>query len=398
MTLLFYINCGAQIKFESGYFIKNNGDSTICLIKNVDWKSNPSTFEFRLSDTQVIKTASIDSILEFGITKQSKYIRQTVNIDISSNNSSNLSKIRKPEFKQQQVFLKVLIEGSASLYSFEDGNLTRFFYNKINAEIAPLIYKRYITKDKNIRENEEYKQQLLHNFDCPNIKIERLQKLRYINKELLKLFIEYNDCIDGNYEIPTQMAKKYLFNLSIRPRINQSSLTVKNDLLGTRNADFGNKFALGIGVELEFILPYNKNKWGLVLEPSYQTFSGSTMRDISNVPGGILNADVTYNSIEIALGLRHYFYLSDKGKLFLTSSYIFNYDSQSSVEYTRLDDSILDRIEIKSKNNFALDVGYKQNDKFSLALRYQTNREIFGNSFVWSSKYKTLSLIFGYTL
>jgi len=43
-------------------------------------------------------------------------------------------------------------------------------------------------------------------------------------------------------------------------------------------------------------------------------------------------------------------------------------------------------------------IGYKQNDRYSLEIRYQTNREILGNYLSWNSEYKTLSIIFGYSL
>jgi hypothetical protein len=38
----------AQITFEKGYFINNSGDRTECFIKNIDWRDNPTKFEYKM--------------------------------------------------------------------------------------------------------------------------------------------------------------------------------------------------------------------------------------------------------------------------------------------------------------------------------------------------------------
>ena len=35
------VGLSAQISFEQGYFINNEGTKTICSIKNIDWRNNP---------------------------------------------------------------------------------------------------------------------------------------------------------------------------------------------------------------------------------------------------------------------------------------------------------------------------------------------------------------------
>ena len=39
----------AQIKFEPGYFTNNDGQRAECEIRNVDWESNPTTFQYRIA-------------------------------------------------------------------------------------------------------------------------------------------------------------------------------------------------------------------------------------------------------------------------------------------------------------------------------------------------------------
>lgn len=42
-TILFGFNCFSQVTFENGYFIGENTEKTEALIKNVDWKNNPTS-------------------------------------------------------------------------------------------------------------------------------------------------------------------------------------------------------------------------------------------------------------------------------------------------------------------------------------------------------------------
>ena len=68
------------------------------------------------------------------------------------------------------------------------------------------------------------------------------------------------------------------------------------------------------GVETEFILAFNKNKWGVTIEPTYQYYK-------SEKKPSDVEAKLNYTSVEIPIGIRHYFYLSEKSKIFINASY-----------------------------------------------------------------------------
>ena len=98
LTIISSINCFSQISYEKGYYIDNNNQKTNCLIKNIDWRNNPTEFEYKLSNNSESQKITIKSIREFGIDKISKYVRSTVNIDVSSDILDNLSDNKKPIF------------------------------------------------------------------------------------------------------------------------------------------------------------------------------------------------------------------------------------------------------------------------------------------------------------
>ncbi|MFL0352263.1 tRNA modification GTPase [Xanthomarina sp. GH4-25] len=386
-----------QISFENGYYINNSNEKISCLIKNIDWNNNPTQFEYKLSENSESQKGTIKSVKEFGINNISKYIRSTVNIDRSSDNINDLSDDKNPIYNKEILFLKVLIEGKSNLYEYADVNLKRYFYNIDNAIIEPLIYKRFNTIDKNIGKNYRFRQQLWVNLKCPNFKLSQIENIDYKKNDLVKYFIEYNECQNAtviNYE---QKQKIDFFNLTLRPRINNSSLYIVSSTSNPKSFDFDNEIGFGFGIEFEFILPYNKNKWAIAIEPTYQNYKSETISTYDNVSGGDLTANVDYSSIEIPFSIRHYFFLNKNSKIFVNASYILDVSSKTLIELTRVDGSNFNTLEINSRNNFGMGIGFKQSDKYSLEIRYQTSREILGNDQAWSSNYKTLSFIIGYS-
>lgn len=398
LTTILSLNCYSQITFEKGYYIDNSNRKINCLIKNIEWRSNPTEFKYKLSENSEPKKATIRSVKEFAINNISKYIRSTVNIDKSSENINNLSYDKNPIFKKEKLFLKVLVEGKHSLYQYIDSELTRYFYNKDSSNIEQLIFKKYKAAENKIGTNNRFRQQLWNNLKCSSFKMSKVKNLEYKKSKLTDFFIAYNNCHNQEYVNFQKKQKKDLFNLTIRPRLNSSSLKIENSVSNFRDTNFGNKTGLGFGLEAEFILPFNKNKWAITIEPTYQSFKSEKKTNVKNISEGILVANIDYKSIEIPLSLRYYFFLNKKSIFFINASYIFNLNFNSSIDFTRNDGSSLSSLDIETINNVAIGIGYKQNNKYSLEIRYQTSREILATYSFWNSEYKTLSIIFGYSL
>ena len=228
--------------------------------------------------------------------------------------------------------------------------------------------------------------------------MDKIKNLEYQKNKLVNFFVEYHNCKNQKYVNFEQKKKRDLFNVTIRPRMNYSSLVVQNSVFNSRNTDFGSEIGFGIGVETEFILPFNKNKWSIIIEPTYQNFKAEKTSNVNNVSGGVLISNINYSSIEIPIGLRHYFFLNNNSKIFINASYIFDLSSKSSIEFTRSNGSSLDLLEIETGSNIAMGIGYKHKDKYSVEVRLQTNRDILRNYTFWSSEYKTLSIIMGYSI
>jgi hypothetical protein len=387
----------SQITFENGYLINDSNRKIECLIKNMDWKNNPTELQYRLFQDTAVHKASVEDIKEFAINDVSRYVRAKTNIDRSGDQIDEMTSDRNPGFQEEQLFLKVLIEGEASLFLYEEGNLTRFFYSLNDSGIKQLVYKRYLIND-DIARNDSYKQQLFLDLKCQDIKSNDVEHLNYTERDLERFFTKYNECAGSGYINYESKQRKDLFNLSIRPGLNYSSLEIQNSTSDLLDTDFGSNIGIRLGIEAEYFLPFNKNKWGITAEPAYQYFRSEKSTETSNVSGGILVSKVNYKSIELPIGVRHYFYLNNGSKIFADVSYVFDFAVNSSVEFMRNDGSVINEFAISTGGNLALGIGYKHKDRYWMEIRYQSNREVLTDYVSWNSDYKTLSVIFGYLL
>ena len=180
-----------------------------------------------------------------------------------------------------------------------------------------------------------------------------------------------------------EKVKSDLFNLNIRPGLNSSSLFINNSAISSRSTDYGNKLAFRIGLEFEFIMGFNKNKWAVIIEPTYQYFKAED-NDITNLS----NTNVDYKSLELPIGVRHYLFLNNNSKIFINGSFIYDFVLNSKVR----------NLDASSSLNLAMGVGYNYNQKYSVEFRYHTNRDILTDYNAWNSDFKTISIIFGYTI
>jgi hypothetical protein len=369
-TTILSFNCYSQISFENGYYIDNNNQKINCLIKNLDWEKNPTEFKYKLSENGELKENSIKSVKEFGIHNVLKYVRNSVKIDRSSSKVDELDNNRRVAFKEEQLFLKVLVEGKSTLYSYADIGLIRYFYSIGESNIEQLVFKSYITDEYKVGTNNRFRNQLWNNLKCTDIKKNRVEKLKYRKSDLVNFFVDYNNCNNQKPINFDQKQKKDLFNLTLRPRLNISSLS------NFRNTNIRNELDFAFGIEAEFILAFNKNKWSFIVEPIYTSFKAE-----KSTNGGLEDA-INYSTIECSAGVRHYSFLNDNSKIFINTSVIYDLQINEPTNLTTI--------------YMAFGLGYKYNDKYSLELRHQTPRPV--GSDTWLAEYKTLSIIFGYSL
>jgi len=371
----------AQIKYEPGYIISNDGLRMSCEIRNLDWKGNPTSFEYRSSGTTEVKVPRIADVAEFGIDDGVTYQRHTVDMDRSTDMVERMDDKRNPVFKSETLFLRLLVSGKAVLLQYEEGNLQRFFYSIDKSPVQQLVYKRYMVgvSNDNVGINELYKQQILNEMKCASISKKDIERLDYKRSDLTKIFSKYNQC-DGSAASGENAEEESVINMTLRPGLTYNSLKI-SDNTGT-TTDFGRNASFRVGFEIENVLPFNKGLWALTLEPAYQKYSATQG-----------NITVNYQSFDIGVGVRRYLFKNGNNKLYANLGFVYGIPlaADQAIQFP------LFSLKVSSGINVAAGVGYIMN-RFSAELNYAFGRGIMGEYVNYSSSYKGPALLVGYRI
>jgi hypothetical protein len=418
LILLFWsftFSVSAQGNFEMGYFIDNEGKRTDCLIRNYDRKVNPFQIEYKLTTDGAVEIGGLSQIKEFEIFNTiHKYQRFTVNIDRSSNDVDNLSSSREPDFKEETLFLRVLVEGRATLYTyFERGGLNRNFFKMDDSEVEQLVYKRYSNAGQ-LGENESYKHQLRYYLTCASISGNDFDDLYYQQKHLVSLFNKFNECSGGNYIDYTSRKKKGNFGLAVTGGANISALETTQKVHTTGGKiykSYTHDMTVSplVSLEAEYNFTFNNGKWYAFIEPTFQQFKyksdfSYTMRlqgGYEFISKGTLS--VNYDHIAIPLGIKYAAISTENSSVTIHAAGVFNFLLNNSNTYDgTLGFNMGQGLDFRKEKHFQipsaiLGVGYKYK-KFSLEADYHLNKTAVAADY-WEIKFvNSVSLMLGYSL
>ncbi|MDX6191399.1 PorT family protein [Flavobacterium sp. Fl-318] len=406
--LLCYSFTNAQITFEKGYFISNNGNRTECYIKNLDWKNNPTDFKYKLQLTDSeFQTSTGADTQEFGIDNESTYKKFKIKIDRSSDDPLKLTSNRNPDWREETLFLKTLVEGDATLYSYTEDNMNRFFYATKTIPTEQLIYVKYLITEQSegaekIGENNEYKQQLYKNVATPTTTEKSLLNLTYKKADLVAYFSKYNNLNPDSVKNENTKKTKSKFFIKITPGVSFASLSSTNDADNQLNAKLDKKAVFRIGAEFEYVLPYNKNKWSVFINPTYQKYQNEKDYGVPSpfitFPNVEYTIKASYSSLQLPIGIRHYMFLNENSKIFINYSYTIDVSSKTDITYTnKTASNASGSFTGDFAKNSALGIGYNFKNKFSAEIRFNTKKELVNYTY-HSAKYNAIDFIFAYTI
>jgi hypothetical protein len=134
-----------------------------------------------------------------------------------------------------------------------------------------------------------------------------------------------------------------------------------------------------LGLMLEYVLPFNREKWSIVGEPTYQSYrSGGSVR---------------YGSIEVPLGLRHYFFVGPQTAVFVNGLLV----SDLPVEYELIWSQTLTYKANYPSLSFAAGAGFRFG-KFSVEARKYSTRRVLDNADRFFFAYNKMSVVVGYRI
>ncbi|ESU26515.1 hypothetical protein FLJC2902T_24860 [Flavobacterium limnosediminis JC2902] len=316
----------AQTKFEKGSYIDSNNIKIEGFIKNEDWRNNPKEFEFKENENGTANIISIDNAKEFEITGINKYVRADVDIERSSNKLGYLGTNKDPQYVNERLFLKQIVFGTSNLFKYEENGLEKFFYSVNNSPVKQLIFIKYSVSSENNPEgkyeigdmltNDLFRRQLWMDVKCETTTQNDIKSTDYNTSDLTKYFKNYNSC-KGDKPVTEIVEKKVKHNLKASGIYNIATMDVEHYSPST-SPNFKNS-SFGFGLEYELLLPFNNNKWGVIFEPSYNTF-----KDEQTLPpyglstiNTVAKTDMSY--IQLPFGIRYYFFLDSNSKIFVNA-------------------------------------------------------------------------------
>ena len=400
----FFLQTYSQVNFEKAYFIDNNDVRTECFIKNKDLYNNPNTFEYKLNQQESIaRIGVIKDVKEFGILNIIKFERNSVKMDTSSLSLDKLTEKREPEWKEKTLFLKVLIEGEASLYEFKENNRNIFFYKYNNLPIEQLIYKKYYlenTSNVDVAINNDFQKQLWTNLFYDTSTVASVSKLEYNRKDLLNYFVAYNHFKNSKIVNFGENVTKGSVNFKLKGGLTFSSLELSNKIASLQ-IDFANSFSYNFGSEMEYVLPFNRNKWSVFLGATYFYYQDEAEIKVINNSGVLYSNDIihkwnaSFGHLDMSFGLRHYMFINDSSKLFLSGAFVITKVLNSNVH----DDNQSNPYYLKTDfgNSLDIGIGFTYKNKFNIEIR-RSSPNIFANYVYWNSNFTMTSLVFGYSI
>jgi hypothetical protein len=381
----------AQINFEKGYFITENGQKTDCFIKNEDWINTPLKFEYKLTqngETQILRMPNLKTVV---IENAFKFEKYTVPYDNSDRAVANLKFDRSPDYKDTTLMLNVLLEGKVNLYGYRDQDKRAYYYKKQDETLEPLVYNVYTNENRDILYNNRYQQQLLTEFPCTGITEKRVVRVDYKDGDLKSFFKDYSEC-KGETVVEFSKPKKGALHLKVFAGAYSSKAVTDLGISAffAKGVETGPSWSPTFGVELEYVLPFNKNKWAVFIAPNYSSHEGeSEFLDLSVRR----NYKVEYSAIQIPIGARHYMFINDMSKLFLSGAVVVDYllNGEGSGNITIEEDLF------KTAVGVSFGLGYSY-DKYSIEARFIPSRDLLENSSLSTIDLQQFSLTIGYTI
>jgi len=304
LTTIFILFCHclfSQVRFEKAYIINEEGEKIDCLIKNKDWNFCPSKIQCKFEKDGEIVEFQASDILEFGFANKSNYKSRTVQIDQSASRVEFFSTQRSPEFVEQHVFLRTIVEGNYSLYEYASSAFTRYFVQVRKGDIEQLIYKGYEVSPGVERYNYQFRQQLSNILQESSDEKNDFNDLLYKKPSLTKVIKAANENTESKQLIYKPQRKK----LNLYAKIKAGQGNVRQENVFELNTNFENVYTYGAGVEIEFILPVNNNRWMIFFDPSYRLMQAE---QTFNEPNDFFEeyvGKIDYAAIEIPFGVKY---------------------------------------------------------------------------------------------
>ena len=379
----------------NGYIVKNDGERIECHVLNSGNEEATTFYVYILPGNTKSQKMDLATIKEFGIGNEQKFIREFIQIDISSDRIKRAEEAEKgPEIQEGHGYLKVLYEGPrASLYSFYDEGRTFFYYKVRESNITLLYYKQYEVEVasgviQNIIIDNTYKEQLSTAFEPEDPKT--IKRLSYTKKSLVRFFETVNQEEVGSTPTLYKKISQGYFRANLSGDLNFNKYRIQN-LDYSQKLTFTQETSFAYGVEFEYIIPYNNHRWGLFLGAYHSTYQSDKASKVGD--NNLIDFEIYYKAFDFPMGISLNVPISKNVNVFSKAGFVPQIIMESS--YLTLGSEY--RYTFESVGSAVFAAGIRVG-RFSAEYRYYTNRNITQNLYNRGSSLTQSSILVGVSL
>jgi len=407
LSLLFFLFFATILHAQdsqSGYYITNGGQRVEGQFLETNYL-DVSTLKFKTTSGKNFESLDTDVIKEFGIGDDYKVVKYTVKIDATDASQGQVSANKDATWKQETLFLNVLVEGDATLYTYTSGKGIKFFYKVEGKQMEPeqLLYRKYMAGNLATAENNKYRQQLYNDLNCTGTNdMNKFLKIGYVRKDLAPLFEEYNKCKNSaNKAYSNDSGKRAKVFYSVFAGLYSAKFNI-----GGIDPEVSDDKYMALTAGGEILLLFPSEKLGVFFKAEYENINSELVSVYKSPYGGITQTTSTFTTkgslFNFHVGPRYYYNIDAKNKVFIDGAAVFTFPAADLEERVQVSNNTqtfdvvnLFDIDLGTTLSFNVGVGYTFNNKFSIEARINTNRDLLAHL---GNDIKTTSTLMGLNL
>ena len=397
-----------QNDYRKGYFIDTDNNKTEVFLQFKNYEklnydeSNAEVINYKINLDGVKQQISTSKLKEISILGEFKFQRFYI---------SNLKNGNKQSYNNvlsKDVFLQLLVEGNANLYSYKSENGDVYLY-KIGNQENPVVlnYAKEIADNIIVKEDRGFRKELYNALKTDKLLPSDFYKIKYDDEDLINLFKIYNSETGNNSIVYKNQSTKTRVIYTGFLNLNNSLITLGNEYSDSNQKAFT---SFGFGAEAELRI---KQNWGIFLRASYNSVNYKNIKTVE-VEKSTANYQSTFNlksrSIDVVLSPRYNFIINANNSMYLNAGFGFSFQSGSGEEVlrTRFITTVFENspvlIDMGSSTFLNFGAGYSFFKKYSIELQYDMGKNFFGDgygnndfrSFKNESKQLTISLRYSF--
>ncbi|MFP9115102.1 hypothetical protein ACLI1A_14280 [Flavobacterium sp. RHBU_3] len=382
--MLFFASFALNAQNVKGYYITTSGQRTEGYFKSVNfYNENNLLFTSAETGTDYAKVDP-ETVSEYGAGDDVVFKKFTVQLDDSKLMGTDVGPEKMPVWVTKTVFMNLIIDGDASLYSYTSDKGVKYFFDVKSKNIAlnQLVYKQYMAKQNAIGENSQFRQQLYNSVSCPGDNVSAYSSLNYSKKEIQNVFRKYNSCTGSGKEtkeLEATASRKSKFTFTLLAGAGSTKVETGN--IDPVPGSTTNTLFTG-GAEMALTLP--SGMFSFFFKAMYEDVSAETQITTTTPTRTSVDTHTIKSSFaDLYIGPRYNFNFAGKHTLFADVAYAVAIpfgDTSRKHQTTTVDGTVSYYHEYTLKSDFfyTAGVGYQYNNKYGVEVHSDFSREYDG--------------------